>query len=146
MSPLRSSWRFLWSLMLAALCTPVALLSWGAMRNGVDAQHGAMDIVRSTLSGLVVYGLSAEAAALVLGLPIYLFVRRTRSSSWLSYALIGGLISQMVNLLLAELGTLYFLTGRASKMQGFFDAVPVFLLCGISSALAFRALNGQGNE
>ena len=140
MPPINSMTRILFSLFVAALCTPIIILFWQVIRAGVNLDHGYLDVLRSTFGGFMVYGIASEGAALILGLPTFLLFRRFRLSSWLLYALGGAAVSLIVSVALTLTGTLYFFTGQPTKVHAWADSLPLFLVCGMTSSLIFWAL------
>lgn len=127
-------------LFLAALCTPVIILLWQMIRMGVNPDHGYADVLRSTLGGFMVFGIASEAAAFILGLPTFFLYRKLHFVSWPLYGLGGVLVSLIASVVLSLTGTLYFFTGQPAKTQAWLDSVPLFVLCGAISALAFWAM------
>jgi fumarate reductase subunit D len=125
------------SLFLAALCTPIIILIWGAVRHGISLDHGYADAFRSTIAGFLVYGIASEAAAFLLGLPTLFLYRKLNFSSWPLYALGGVLVSLIASVVLTLTGTLYFLTGQPARGNAWADAAPLFVLCGAVSASSF---------
>jgi hypothetical protein len=117
------------------------LLSWGAVRNGVHLDYGVPEFIRGELSRFFLYGVAAEIAVAIFGIPAFVLFRKFHITSWLWYSLGGAVISQLVNICLAMTGTLYFLTGQPSKLQACKDAVIPFFLCGVLSALLFRVFD-----
>ena len=140
MSTINSTGRVLLYLFLAALCTPIIILLWQMIRTGVNLDHGYADVLRSTLGGFVVYGIASEAAAFLLGLPTFLLYKKLHFASWPLYGLGGALVSVIASLALTLTGTLYFFTGQPARTQAWVDSVPLFVLCGAISALAFWSM------
>ncbi len=140
MSAINATGRVLLSLFLAALCTPVIILLWQMFRTGVNLDHGYADVLRSTLGGFVVYGIASEAAAFILGLPTFLLYRRLHFASWPLYGLGGAVVSVIASAVLTLTGTLYFFTGQPTRTQAWMDSVPLFVVCGATSAIAFWSL------
>ena len=127
-------------LLLAAACTPVIILFWQTLKTGVNLDHGFIDLLRSTFGGVVVYGVVAEIAALLMGIPAFLLYRKMHVTSWLLFGIGGAFISAITSALLAAAGTLYFFTGQPEKTHAWVDSLPLLLLCGVVSALVFRAM------
>jgi predicted Abi (CAAX) family protease len=127
-------------LLLAALCTPIIILVWKTMKTGVNLDHGFIDLLRNAFGGVVVYGVVSEIAAVLLGVPAFLLYRKMQVTSWLLYGIGGAFISAITSALLAGAGTLYFFTGQPEKIHAWEDSLPLLLLCGIVSALVFRAM------
>ena len=140
MFSVNSTSRFLSSLFVAALCTPIIILLWQVIRNGVNLDHGYVDVLRSMFGGFMVYGIASEAFAFVLGLPTFLLFRRLHWESWLPYAMGGAAISTVTCVALSLTGTLYFFTGQSSKIHAWADSLPLFILCGTASSLLFRRM------
>jgi hypothetical protein len=78
----------------------------------------------------------------VFSVPLFLTYRRFQISSWIPYAAGGAVISQVPMVIFAYTGTLEFLTGQAGIAGGLRAALPLALLCGVTSALVFRWLVG----
>jgi len=135
--PLR---RLILNLSLAAICSPIIIVLWRAISIGVNLDHGYLDLVRSTFGGLMVYWLVSETAALLLGMPLFYLYRAMRITSWLLYGVGGALISLVVAAVLASTGTLYFFTGQPEKIRAWIDSAPLLVLCGVVSAIVFRAV------
>jgi hypothetical protein len=110
------------------------------IRAGVNLDHGYADVLRSTVGGFVVYGIASEAAAFLFGLPTFFLYRRLHVASWFLYAFGGAIVSLVVSVVLSMTGTLYFFTGQSAKTQAWGDSLPLFVLCGASSALVFWAM------
>jgi hypothetical protein len=127
-------------LLLAAACTPVIILLWQTMKTGVNLDHGFTDVLRSAFGGFVVYGMVSEIAALLFGLPAFLLYRNMHVTSWLLYGIGGAFIAAATSALLAAAGTLYFFTGQPAKTHAWVDSLPLLLVCGVVSALVFRAM------
>lgn len=140
MSQINSTGRVLLYLFLAALCTPIIILLWQIVRMGLNLDHGYVDVIRSTLGGFLVYGIASEAAAFLLGLPTFFLYRKLHFASWPLYGLGGALVSVIASVVLSFTGTLYFFTGQPARPQAWMDSVPLFVLCGVTSALAFWAM------
>lgn len=140
MSRVNSTGRVLLYLFLAALCTPIIILLWQMIRTGVNLDHGYSDVLRSTLGGFVVYGIVSEAAAFLLGLPTFLLYRKWHFASWFLYAFGGAIVSLIASVVLSMTGTLYFFTGQSARTRAWGDSIPLFVLCGAMSALAFWAM------
>jgi hypothetical protein len=140
MPPMNSTTRLLFSLFVAALCTPIIILFWQVIRTGINLDHGYLDVFRSTFGGFMVYGIASEGTAFILGLPTFLLFRRLHLGSWPLYALGGAVVSLMASVALTLTGTLYFFTGQPSKVHAWADSIPLFVVCGMTSALIFWAL------
>jgi len=106
-------------------------------------ERGLIESAASVVSLLVIFGLPAELIAAIVGLPVFLAYRRLHISSWIAYAIGGALISQVPMIIFAYTGTLYFLTGESGVTHGLRQALPLALVCGVSSALFFRWLMGR---
>ena len=140
MSAINSTGRVLLYLFIAALCTPIIIILWQMIRTGVNLDHGYADVLRSTLGGFVVYGIASEAAAFLLGLPTFYLYRKLHFASWPLYGVGGALVSLVVSVVLTLTGTLYFFTGQPARTHAWLDSVPLLVLCGAISALAFWAM------
>jgi hypothetical protein len=140
MSQVNSTGRVLLYLFLAGLCTPIIILLWQMIRTGVNLDHGYVDVVRSTLGGFLVYGIASEATAFLLGLPTFFLYKKLHFASWPLYGLGGALVSVIASVVFSLTGTLYFFTGQPARTQAWVDSIPVFVLCGVLSALAFWSM------
>jgi hypothetical protein len=140
MPKITSTGRVLLYLFLAALCTPIIILLWQMIRTGINLDHGYADVLRSAFAGFVVYASASEATAFILGLPTFLVYRKLHFSSWPLYGLGGALISLIASVALTLTRTLYFFTGQPARTQAWVDSVPLFVLCGAISALAFWSM------
>jgi hypothetical protein len=140
MPSINATSRLLFSIFVAALCTPIIILFWQVIRTGVNFDHGYLDVLRSTFGGFMVYGIASEGVAFVLGLPTFLLFRRLQFVSWPLYAVGGAAISTVASVALTLTGTLYFFTGQSSKVHAWADSLPLFILCGITSSLIFWAM------
>ena len=140
MSLMNSATRLFFSLFVAALCTPIIILFWQVIRTGVNLDHDYFDVLRSTFGGFMVYGIASEGTAFILGLPTFLLFRKFHLGSWPLYALGGATVSLIASVALTLMGTLYFFTGQPSKIHAWIDSFPLFVICGMTSALIFWAL------
>jgi hypothetical protein len=135
--------RLIKAFLFAPLATPLCVIVWSAMTGFRDMNHGLVESAASVVSMLVAFGLPAELLAALVGFPVFLAYRRLRISSWIWYALGGALISLIPMVIFAYSGTLYFLTGESGATRGLRQALPLALVCGVSSGLFFRWLVGH---
>jgi hypothetical protein len=138
--------RLLRAFLIAPLATPLCVLVWSTFAGFRDTNRGASEGITPVISLFFIFGLPAELLTVVLGIPLFLAYRRFRISSWAAYALGGAVLSQVPMVIFACTGTLYFLTGQAGVAQGLRQALPLAVLCGVSSALVFRKLAGPQED
>jgi hypothetical protein len=116
-------------LLYAVLISPLA--AWPAMF--VVAALGSRHTKLSDFLLFVVYLPFAYAAALIVGVPVHLFLRRRGISAWWLYACLGGAAASLVSAV-----SIALMPGLSASTS---DWVAV-CAAGVTSGLLFRALVG----